>query len=178
MTNILTESEMEKILLGDPYVRAIDSPEKWASLNINLSLWSQDRFGANQHVLDTLNNYISLKYIIDNFETDHRGRRKWGMEMKEKYGWFNDYYSSNALKWGKIFQVSFDLQSFSGNGYVGIRPDKFRELREGVLEVIPNNPLEYNGYNTQQKIVLVKKIKSRIYALLTFLSGQSPIITK
>jgi len=157
------------ILRDEPHIVRIEEPEEWSFHPISLKLWKRDNRKNVEEVIQLLQEYLGMYYIVDDFE-NHSERRRWRASMKQKYDWFYDLYQGkNALGGNFVSVMQLHIAHF--------RTD-YRGDVEGLKQLI-NNVAKFKdrGYDelpTEEKVKFVKDYKRQIYAVLDFLSKDSP----
>ena len=171
MRESLPVSEIERILLADPHVVAIHPAEEWKIPEIDASLWNT---GAEKgsDVVQGIVQYLNEKYIEDDFGNNHTARRKWRMQLWKHPG-LNEYYQSQALKYGRLQAVELQLfmieEVYSG----GKREELAQKIKE-VRGLLFKGKGTYNSLTSSGKIDYIKSIKAKLYDVLICLSQQTP----
>ena len=167
MSDELTESEIERIVLSDPHIKRIVPAEEWAVPKIDLALWSERWRQRKDNDLRYLIDFLRMPYIIDDFETDHTARTEWRSELNSKYKGSLKYVLRDALRGNTIGQLN-RVRNFN-LGYVGTNPDKLRH-ESSQIQMLRS---DYMTWSTETKIEALHEIKNKLYGFLKFLSEQS-----
>ena len=168
MSDELTESEIERIVLSDPHIKRIVPAEEWDVPKIDLALWSERWRQRKDKDLRYLTDFLRMPYIIDNFETDHTARRQWRSELSSKYRGSLKYVRRDALRGNTISGLN-SVSNFN-LGYTGTNPNEIRH--ESSQMAMPGS--DYMTWSTERKIKFVSELKVKLYGFLQFLSEQSP----
>jgi hypothetical protein len=159
----LSISQMEQILLEEPHIVAIHQPEEWKIPKIDRRILSYD---SEYNPIDSLEGYLRMRCIEDDFGGNHAARREWKTKMSRKYDWFIDYLMSNALRFGNRIPTIVNDLSILKMTYKGSDQDKFQDKCDEIYESFVQP--------SKSAVAYAKKIQQAIYDLLFFLSEQSP----
>lgn len=169
MSEETSVSEMERILLEDPHVKAIHHDEEWAPLEIDYNFWTEEWGEVQKGGIENLKRQLDYPYIEDDFGSSHNARRLWAKELEGKYQWFRQYHKTNALRINFIFAILGTLGNLT-IGYAGPNKDELANL---IQETKNKHTKGYNLLPTTEKIKHVKQLKQATYDILKFLSEQS-----
>lgn len=166
MSEELSISEIEKILLKDSHIVTIHSAREWAIPEIDYSFFKPESQEKAKECVAALERYLDCPLIEDDFE-DHNSRRTWRDRLEKQYDWFHEFYNNNALKIAKTTEISiafFRLESYCTN----LIKKSFQELNQKRSQLSKNKI--YSSRSTQEKIDYVNEVKVIIYDALKLFS--------
>jgi len=159
-------SHIEKLLLADPHVRRIVRPAYAADVPASdYSLW-QDKKHAEEAVLSIVD-YLQRPCVVDIFGVDHSARRRWEAKLPKQA---QELLDRNPVGANALSVVGMGVYQL-GQGYRGTSHEEFARLRDGVFGDFPSCP--YYSVPADEKLMIVKRTKTRLYAMLQFLSCQA-----
>ena len=164
------ESFIENILRKDKRITGIYRGEEWDIPDISKKLWDAGN-QKNLQLLSLAIDFLNEPYILDDFGSYHKARRKWRDDMKVKYLWFSEYYERNALKVNSLIFLNNTLENLV-RGYTGKNRQTLQEL-----EVIAISQLSLSAYDlltAEEKVERVRAVKEKLYDLLQFLGSEKP----
>jgi hypothetical protein len=159
-------SDIEQLLLADPHVMRISRPAYAADVPaIDYSLW-QDKKQAEEAVFSIVD-YLQRPCVVDIFGVDHSARKRWEATLPKKA---QELLDRNPVGANALSVVGMGVYQL-GQGYRGTNHEEFARLRDGVFGDFPSCP--YYSVPADEKFMIVKRTKTRLYAMLQFLSKQA-----
>jgi len=184
MNSNTTNDGIER-LLKDPKIKEVIYAKVWELHPIDVSLFREERDYAKDYIQD-LQDFLRAPYIIDRF-SDHAIRSSWKhVDVPRDYGkGAEDFLQSNALRALVHGIVPACIDTINLENYVGPNPNEFRQkhlemtqsydkIFQLYSEITRDNGDVISSPPESIPMDLVEEMKVKVYALLEFLSEQSP----
>jgi len=163
---------IEEILLQDPHIVRIEPGETWDFPEIDYSYFThQDKEYVND-CITTLKDLLPNAYIVDNC-LNHRERRdwKWEISKKEEYNdTISEMFRRDSLRINNIRGITSSVMLLT-SCYIGPNKEKLELLEDEIN----NGWKTYDTNTAEQKVMLVKSLKQKTYAVLQFLAVKKAV---
>ncbi len=163
---------IEDRVLSDPHILRIEPAEGWQRLDIDYARLDPAHQESDREIIELIYTLLEHPYIVDDFGADHQARREWKewyrVNDKEVYG----FMENNALRSNKVVNLLISSLEVFQRSYQGTDENDRNRFQEGVRGfwgmTIP--ALSYNGLAVEEKIVYIRSLKEKAYALLQMLA--------
>lgn len=175
MSSTSDVGEIERLLLEEDEIIEIKRDNNWDLPDIDFNKWDISNRERIEGIISELFTFLTRPYIIDSFGSDHSRRRAYSGDLRRREdGKVRKYYRSTALRMNNIDAADIFLCSLSYLlGYQGEDKDELGAQIRVVRDAVHSVKQEYNGKNTEQKILEVGHLKERISELLMYMSNQN-----